>query len=263
MSLKSFLIFFFVMLQSVSFPQTNDTINQTDKNGMKQGHWIKKYPNGHTQYNGYFKDNKPIGIFKRYFDNDSINSVLIFSADGREARATLYHTNGLIASRGQYVNQLKEGKWKFFSSNIKGYLICEEEYRANKRNGISLKYYPDSTIAEKVTYIDDLRNGEWIQYFRDGTICLKANYVNGKLQGSFSVFFSNGKPEYIGQYKNDARDGAWKLYNSDGSLKYNIKYNDGVAEESEKFKKESDYLDALEKNKGKIADPAITGTILE
>lgn len=263
MSLKNFLIFFFVMLQSVSFSQTNDTINKTDKNGMKQGHWIKKYPNGHTQYNGYFKDNKPVGPFKRYFENDTINSVLVFSRDSREAMATLYHTNGLIASRGQYINQLKEGEWKFFSFKIKGYLICEEEYRANKRNGISLKYYPDSTIAEKVTYIDDLRNGEWTQYFRDGTICLKANYIEGKLQGSFSVFFSNGKAEYIGQYKNDTRDGAWKLYNSDGSLKYNIKYHDGVAEESEKFKKESDYLDALEKNKGKIADPAITGTILE
>jgi antitoxin component YwqK of YwqJK toxin-antitoxin module len=263
MSLRYLLIFFFLVLQPVVFSQTSDSINKTDKNGMKQGHWIKKYPNGSTQYNGYFKDNKPVGIFKRYFENDTLNSILVFSNDGREAIATQYHPNGVIASKGKFVNQLREGKWKFYSSKIKGYLVAEEEYKANIRNGLSVKYYPDSILAEKVSYINDLRNGEWIQYYRDGTICLKANYVNGKLQGSFTVFFSNGKPEYLGQYKDDTRDGMWKIFNPDGSLKYNIKYSDGIAEDSEKFKKESDYLDALEKNKGKIADPAITGTIIE
>jgi antitoxin component YwqK of YwqJK toxin-antitoxin module len=263
MSLKTILIYSFLMLQFSSFSQTTDSINKTDKNGMKQGHWIKKYPNGHIQYNGYFKDNKPVGPFKRFFENDTINSVLIFSGDSKEAIATVYYSNGFIASRGKYVNQIKEGKWKFFSPKINRYLVCEEEYKAGIRNGVSLKYYPDSVLAEKVIYVNDLRNGEWIQYFPNGIICLKANYINGKLQGSFFVFFNNGKPEYIGQYKEDTRDGIWKIYNSDGSLKYNIKYLDGVAEDSEKFKKESDLLDALEKNKGKIADPAITGTILE
>jgi hypothetical protein len=47
----------------------------------------------------------------------------------------------------------------------------------------------------------------------------------------------------------------------DGSLKYDIEYIAGVAKNSEKAKKDSDYLDALEKNKGKIADPEKTGTI--
>jgi antitoxin component YwqK of YwqJK toxin-antitoxin module len=263
MSLKIILIIYFVLLMPALFSQTNDTINKIDKNGMKQGHWIKKYPNGHIQYNGYFKDNNPAGIFKRYFENDTINSILVFSSDGKEAMASLYHPNGFMASSGKFINQLKEGKWKFFSSNIKGYLISEEEYKSGIRNGISVKYYPNSAPAEKVTYINDLRNGEWTQYFPDGTICLKANYVKGKLQGSFSVFFGNGKAEYIGQYKDDTRDGIWKIYNSGGNLKYSIKYLDGIAQDSEKFRQESDYLDALEKNKGKIADPAKTGTILE
>ena len=87
---------------------------------MKQGHWIKKYPNGHTQYNGYFRDNHPVGSFKRYFENDTLQSELIFSSDGKEANATIYQQNGLIASSGKFVNQLKEGKWKFFSERPKG-----------------------------------------------------------------------------------------------------------------------------------------------
>jgi antitoxin component YwqK of YwqJK toxin-antitoxin module len=261
MNLKTILIFSFLMLAPSSFSQINDSINKTDNQGMKQGHWIKKYPDGHIQYNGYFKDNEPIGTFKRYFKNDTLQSVLVFRVAGKEAAAVLYYQNGFIASEGIFINQLKEGKWKFFSQKANGYLVCEEEYKANIRNGYSTKYYSDNTLAERVNYVNDQRNGEWIQYFPDGNICLRANYIMGKLHGDISVFFSNGKPEYSGQYKADTRNGTWKIYNSDGSLKYNIEYREGVAVNSEKYKKESDFLDTLEKNKGKIIDPAITGTL--
>jgi len=261
MNLKSILIFLLLLTGINSFSQANDSINFTDKNGMKQGHWIKKYPNGHAQYNGYFKDNQPVGTFKRFLENDTLQSVFIFSNDSREAIATIYHSNGFIASKGKFVNQQKEGKWQFFSSKWNGYLINEEEYLKNIRNGASVKFYPDSSILEKVLYINDLRHGEWIQYFPDDKICLRANYVNGKLNGSFEVFYDNGKLQYKGQYKNDARDGLWKIFNNDGSLKYDVEYIAGVAKDSEKAKKDSDYLDALEKNKGKIADPEKTGTI--
>ena len=44
----------------------NDTIfNQTDQNKLKQGFWKKSYPNGKVAYRGFFKDDKPRGVFKR------------------------------------------------------------------------------------------------------------------------------------------------------------------------------------------------------
>jgi antitoxin component YwqK of YwqJK toxin-antitoxin module len=261
MNLKYILACSLLIVNMSSNAQITDSINKTDRNGMKQGHWIKKYPGGHILYDGYFKDNQPVGSFIRFFETDTVHSELIFSNDSKEAYASIYHPNGYIASKGKFINQLKEGKWQFFSARIKGYLICEEEYKANLRNGLSMKYYPDSSTAEKLSFINDIRDGEWMQYFPNGNICLKATYFSGKLHGSYEVFFSNGKPEYIGHYKYDLRDGLWKIYNSNGNLKYNIEYIAGVATNSEKFKKESDYLDALEKNKGKIADPEKTGTL--
>ena len=261
MNLKYIFVFCLLILSLNSVSQISEDINRTDQSGKKQGHWIKKYPDGHIQYDGYFKDNQPVGTFKRYYETDTLHSVLIYSDNGKEVNASIFHPNGFIASKGKYVNQLKEGKWQYFSGVMKDHMVWEEEYKANLRNGPSLKYYPDNSPAEKVFYLNDLRNGEWIQYFTNGNICLKANYINAKLQGSFEVFFTNGKPEYIGQYKDDTRNGSWKIFNADGSLKYDVKYVDGVATNSEMSKKESDYLDALEKNKGKIADPEKTGTI--
>ena len=111
---------------------------------------------------------------------------MIYSSDGKEVDATHYHPNGFIASRGKYINQMKEGKWEFFSSFYEGYLISEESYINNKRNGPSFKFYPDSTVFEKVTYVNDKKDGRKIiqteNNFSDRTIqitCLKENSRSG------------------------------------------------------------------------------------
>jgi antitoxin component YwqK of YwqJK toxin-antitoxin module len=244
-----------------SFCQTAPDLNQTDKNGEKQGHWIRKYANNNIMYEGTFKDNHPVGEFRRYYENAVLQSVLIHSTDGKEADATIYHPNGFMASKGKYINQIKEGKWLFYSSDVSGYLFCEEEYKGNVRNGPSVKYYPNGKIAEKITFLNNVRQGEWTQFFTDGTMCLKSFYKNGKLEGKYEVWDEKGKIEFSGQYKNDARDGNWVIYSPDGSLRYKIEYKEGITKDLQSEIDMSDYMDELEKNKGKISDPEKTGVI--
>jgi len=261
MKIKSILIIILFLVCSGIFAQSPETLNSTDSKGKKQGHWIKKYPDGHIQYEGFFRDDHPVGLFKRYYDSDTLQSALEFNQEGTDAEALLFHANGFIASAGKFVNQKKEGRWKFFSSKSRGLIVAEEEYKNNLKNGLSTKYYPENIPSERIVYLNDLKNGEWTQYFPSGNICLKATYTNGKLDGAFLTFYNSGKPEYSGQYKNDLRTGIWKIYNPDGTLKYDMLYIDGVISNPEIYKKETEYLDLLEKNKGKIADPEKTGTI--
>lgn len=235
--------------------------NQTDQQGRKQGHWIKKYPNEVVMYDGFFVNDSPVGEFRRYYENKVLKSLLIYSADNKEAVATMYYSNGFISSKGKYVNQLKEGKWQFFSISINGYLICEETYSKNLRNGPSLKFYPDSTVAERLAFLNDKREGEWIQYYPNGEECLRSSYLNDKVNGRFEVWYENGKEEFSGQYKNDMRDGTWQIYDTDGTVKYKLEYVAGVAQDRQMDIDESQYLDQLEKNKGKIPDPEKTGVI--
>ena len=261
MNHKYLLVLLTFLISACLYAQVNDTVNITDDKGLKQGHWIKKYPNGVTQYDGYFINNNPTGTFKRFYESGKIQSVLEFINKGAEAEAVFYHQNGFLASKGKYINQIKEGKWQFFSAVMENYMICEEEYSNNLRHGYSMKFYPDSSLLEKLNYSKDVKTGEWIQFYPDGKICLKAAYINGKLEGKFEVFHTNGNIQYSGQYKDNARDGNWILYNPNGSVKSRIEYYHGIALNPELYKEESDYLDSLEKNKGKIADPEITGTI--
>jgi len=241
--------------------QTETGINFTDSQGRKQGHWIKKYDGDNIMYEGYFKNDHPVGEFKRYNENNSLKSILIYSEDGRTANATIYHPNGKISSRGLYIDQMKEGKWQFFSAFTDGYMISEEYYKKNLKNGPSVKYYPDSTVAEKLTYINNLKQGEWTQYYTSGAVFLKSNYLNDKINGKFEVWFDNGAIEYSGQYKNDSRDGLWIIYNNNGTVKYKLEYIEGFTKDRRIDIDESDFLDSLENNRGKIADPEKTGVI--
>lgn len=261
MNLKIITIAFLLVISVTAICQSTGEFNKTDQQGKKQGHWIKKYPNGLVQYEGTFNDDHPVGEFKRYYEDKKLKSVLSYSIDGKEVSAIIYHPNGYISSQGKYINQLKEGKWKFFSSSIDGYLIQEEEYLNNLRNGISLKFFPDSTLAEKVNYLNDLREGEWLQYFESGKPFLRSFYSAGMLNGKFEVWFENGKTEYTGFYKNNLRDGKWLIFNDDGTLKYELDYVGGVAKDNQMEKESSELLDKLESTQGKIPDPEKTGTI--
>jgi antitoxin component YwqK of YwqJK toxin-antitoxin module len=261
MNLKIIIASVLMVLSPFLAGQTDKQLNQTDLQGRKQGHWIKKYPDETILYDGYFKDDHPVGDFKRYYEDKTLKSVLHFTGDGKEAMAILYHPNGFIASKGKYMNQQKEGKWEFYSSFSKDYLISEESYSHNLRNGLSVKYYPDKTIAEKVTYVNDIRQGGWTRYYPGGSILIRSNYVNGLVDGKFEAWFENGTIEFSGQYKKDERDGLWLIYNPDGSVKYRVEYSNGVTNDRQIEIDEAKFLDSLELNKGKVEDPEKTGIL--
>jgi len=258
---KALILVLFLVIPLCGHSQLPSDINKTDKQNRKQGKWVKRYPQGTIMYEGIFNDNHPVGEFKRFYENSVLKSLLIYSADGTEADATIYHSNGFISSKGKYKNQKKEGLWRFYSYNIKDYRICEETYSANRRNGLSLKFFTDSTLAESVMYKNDLKQGEWIQYYPSGKVCMKSGFLNDKVSGKYQVWYENGKPEITGQYKDDVRDGIWMIYNNAGGLKYKLDYKDGIQTETLYDIDVSEYLDSLERNKGNFADPEKTGII--
>jgi len=261
MNLRILSILLLFPLTHLALSQTLPGLNNTDQMGRKQGPWTKRYPNESIMYEGVFKDDHPVGEFRRYYEDNTQKSLLVFSPDGKKADATNYHPNGNIASKGTYINQKKEGIWNFFSESQQYYRLSEENYSGNLRNGITQKFYRDSTTAEKITYLNDVKHGEWLQYHPNGVLSLRSAYNNGKINGKFEVWYENGKIQFSGQYLNDVRDGLWLIYNPDGTIKYRLEYAGGITNDRQIDIDMSDYLDSLEKNKGLIADPEQTGTV--
>ncbi len=251
------IIFSFILTNFIS---GQEKINFTDENGLKQGKWIKKFENGNTFYEGEFKNNKPVGEFKRYYISGNLISILNYHLESDSVDAVFFHPNKFLAAKGKYYKQKKEGEWVFYSAKEEDCVICRENYINNLKEGKSIKYHLNGNIAEELFYINDLKHGAWIQYFTDGVICIKSNFSNNKVNGKFETFHTNGNREITGTYINDTRNGKWKFYNEDGSFKRTIIYRNGVADnEKELIEEETKYLDMLEKNGGKIEDPEKNG----
>lgn len=251
-----------VMIIAVSNLYSQEGINNTDSNGLKQGMWIKRFENGNILYEGTFKNDKPVGEFKRYYISGQLISILNYVTTSDSVDATFYYPNGYLAAKGMYLGKNKTGEWKFYSEEKKEALICIEFYSANIKHGKSTKYHLNGNKAEELFYNNDKKHGEWIQYYANAVICIRSAYNMGQLNGRFETFYANGVKEITGNYKKGIRTGDWHFFGEDGTLRKTINYINGTpTNDIELIRQETDYLNLLEKNGGKIKDPAKTGVI--
>ena len=244
------------MIVAQNVGQKGDTLlNYTDINGMKQGIWRKVYPNGKLAYEGKFRNNKPIGEFKRYFEDGDLKAILVYEKDEESAKATLYHKNQIVAAEGSYFGKEKHGVWNYYS--IKKQLILSESYKKGLKHGKFVKYHNNGKIAEESNWIENKQDGMWRLYFDSGRKKLETKYINGKRSGLYYVYYENGQLMVKGEYLDDKRNGNWTFYKKNGDVKIVIDYLNGKASNSDELdkliKKE---FDEFEKNRKRLKDPA-------
>jgi antitoxin component YwqK of YwqJK toxin-antitoxin module len=258
---------FFISLQTNANEKQSinpDTLlNQTDNKGLKQGFWRVAYENGKTKYEATFKDNKPVGEMKRYYEDGTIKAIMIFDNTGKKSRAKLFYTNGILATEGNFIESMKDSIWKYYSY-YDTILKMEESYVNGIKNGVTKKYYSNKKIAEILEFKNGLKNGSWKEYFDNGTLKLEANYVNDKRDGEFETFYSTGKPEMKGFFKNNFKEKEWKYFDEDGNIKMTINYVNNIPQNPETLdKNQEEFFKSLDSNKGKIPEPDETNIIPE
>lgn len=109
-----------------------EDINQTDRQGMRQGPWKEFHANGRVRWEGAFVDDKRHGIFKEYDAQGNLKELAKYDGGvvdtGAAEKLTVeikrtFHSNGKVASLGGYSKSGKrEGLFKEFSTDgsIKG-----------------------------------------------------------------------------------------------------------------------------------------------
>ncbi|HXB10372.1 MAG TPA: toxin-antitoxin system YwqK family antitoxin [Bacteroidia bacterium] len=216
------------------YADTSKALNRVDKMGRKQGMWEQKYPNGNIRYKGRFKDDKPTGVFKYYYEaNDSLRILAIYSDNGKVSRVHEYYPSGALASTGKYVDQQKDSVWKIYDPIQK--LRHKDQYVNGKREGKSIIFFPDGNILESKSWHNGLENGKWQQFFDNGELKLDGNYVNGKVEGVVNFYNADGKLEISGTYRNDVRDGKWTYYDDAGRAKDSMSFKNDRPLDPRKF----------------------------
>lgn len=238
--------------------KTADTLNYMDANGKRQGQWIQKYKNGNTQFEGYFKNDIPVGQLKKYHENGKLKYDMYYDPkDANQVNVTMYDVAGELSAKGSYYAKKKNGPWQYYGAA--NTIIMEENYNHGLLDGKSTIYWqtnPGQPMEIK-NWKDSIKEGEWIWFYEDGKIRQKTTYKEDKLSGEFLVFFSDGKTHISGFYKNNVRDGLWEYFNEDGSSKIKIEYKDGKIVNEDEFEKAQTKLINEEylEQEGKHVDP--------
>lgn len=228
-------------------------VNQIDANGLRQGQWQKKYPDGTLIYKGEFKNDKPVGNWTRYYESGQVKAKIHYIESTDSAFVKFYDKRGNKISEGHYLNEQKEGKWTYFSDNR---IISEENFVNGKKHGVSRKYYPSGEIFSETEWKNGKKEGKYEAFYKRGEPYMQCKYSNNMRNGLCLVRFKNGRIEMEANYLNNLRDGEWKFYNEEGDLLYTLQYDKGKLLNPE-IRDSIDNLNMqqLEKNRHSIPDP--------
>lgn len=247
--MQKFLILIVLFFPVAIFAQ----VNQTDSDGLRQGKWQKTWPGGKLMYQGQFKDGKPVGEWTRFYEGGQVKAKINYTENSDSAFAQLFDEWGKKIAEGAYVNEKREGKWIFFSNNVK---ISEEEFSEGRKHGISRTYYPTGEVLEESEWENGTREGNYRVFFKNGKPYMQCKFSNGKRNGLCLSYFQNGRIEMEATYKNNLRHGEWKFYNEHGEYLYMLKYDNGQLLNPEvRDSIDNNQIMNLESGKQNIPDP--------
>lgn len=206
-------------------PPAGGKWNVTDAKGRKQGSWSKTWPNGKTRYMGQFKDDRPVGIFHHFDEEDRLTTFMDHGDGSGPTRAVHYHSNGRELAKGNYLGQVKDSTWKYFSDD--GKLRKVERFASGKLEGEQVSYYPDGSIAESETRKAGVSEGPNKSWFANGKLKSEVSYQAGEPEGKMTFYFPSGKKEIEGAMVNGDRDGTWYYFNEDGTVQLQVLYAKG------------------------------------
>lgn len=223
--MRNFLTVILLAVQVITLPVQAQERNVTDAQGRKQGPWQKLHDSGKLRYEGEFKDDSPVGLFKYYFGDGKLKATNNHLPDG-SVSSHHYHPNGKIRAKGVYNNEKKEGLWQYF--NEREVLVLEETYKQNLLHGVQRIYLDGGQLGEETHFRDSVKHGAWNKYYASGKPWVEAIYKDGNLDGSFKMWQDDGKMKVQGNYESGVRVGTWLMFNLNGSVRTQDSYANGI-----------------------------------
>ena len=183
--------------------------NKTDKQGRRQGHWIRTDKDGSKIYEGNFLDGLETGVFTYFYHDGTVRIRNTYTEPGRRCLHEAYDEQGHLLATGEYNQRNRHGLWKFFAED--GRLIKETSYNMGIKDGINIVYEHNGDTAEVSNWLNNHRHGRW--WKRIGkTGYITGNYVNGGLEGRLVEYNDQGLLVREGWYVGGLKHGDYKYF---------------------------------------------------
>jgi uncharacterized protein len=239
------------------FLLSREKINRSDNKGLKQGLWIDFYPDGKKKCEKNFRDDLLYGYYKEYDTKGNLTVTMLYD-NGAIVKSKVedepdveivnkYGDNNKLIYSGPYRNKIPVGIHREFGKdgkvsnayiyNDNGLLISEGIVdEAGNYNGRFRDYYPDKSIKDEGSYIDNRRTGVWKFYNSSGKVEQTGSYNNGRPDGLWKWYYENGAILREEEYFQGQRDGTFTEYSPTSDIVGQGQYSDGERNGDWKFK---------------------------
>lgn len=201
--MRNLLIIVFLggFVASIFAQSGKDTLNYTDANNLKQGHWIYynrdlKLPDfkDHQKVEeGHYLDDQKFGKWIHYFPNDKPKDVITYVANRPNGYAIFYYANGNKREEGTWRNNRWVGDYKYYHEN--GKLASEWKYNAQgTRTGVQKYYHENGRLMIEGEWIDGKENGVIKEYYDNGELKSEKNYNNGSFDAANTKTYARKTP---------------------------------------------------------------------
>jgi Ca-activated chloride channel homolog len=221
-----------------------DSINQTDENGLKKGHWIvygymkpdKGYGDSCLIEQGPYENNRKNGVWVKYHKKCNAPRLIGTYISGRpNGSYSKYSESGTTYDYGNYNSGKLISSYKKYYSN-----------GSNLEQGQVAYYYENRTPNHSFMFGQNTGsgNGNGIAYYPNGDVKRYISYDQGNLaMKSDRSNFSTGPEGSKGKLKNNDsfnKNGYNKLYNSNDELWMDGEFKDGKLVKGKLYKYDSD-----------------------
>lgn len=183
--------------------------NQIDKQGRRQGHWVKTDKQGTKMYEGDFVDDKETGTFTYYYADGKTRIKNVYTVPGKVCSHEVYDPEGHLLAKGTFNQRNRDGRWEFY--NESGRLVKITHYKMGVRHGMQAIFTSNGDTAEVCNWTDNHRHGRWWKRIgKQGYIT--ATYVHGRIEGKLTEYNEAQELVREGHYKDGERNGHYKYF---------------------------------------------------
>jgi len=242
--MKNIVFIVLIIISSLGFAQSKDSLNLTDSLGKKQGKWVITnkmvnkpcYTDDQKVEEGVYVNGKKTGIWTEYYCNNNLKSKITYDNNRPNGYAIMYHENGKIKEEGLWQNNRWVGDYKLYYENGQ----VQQAFTFNttgKRAGEQKYFYENGQTMIEGNWAEGKEAGILKEYYENGDLKSEKNFTDGYLDVATVKTYEPKKPlvkevekeviedpvkvapivvqktEAVNNGKPFDGEGTWKLYN--------------------------------------------------
>ncbi len=197
------LLFSFGLLVLLAVPSSfaqasvtvQDTLNQVDETGRKQGYWRivapkaekPDYEDGQLIEEGRYTNSKRVGMWRRFWPNGQVMSEITYQMGRPKGEYKTFYPNGKVE---------EQGTWDL-----------------DRNTGTFKRWHPNGKLAQDFVFNGfGVRDGEQKYYHENGQLEVLVNVEQGREDGTLKRYTADGQLQQVAQFNNGVIDAANSKY---------------------------------------------------